>query len=147
MRRRYCRCHGPTGGCAHKTCFRKLPDFREVGNTLRQQYDQAVRVELHKNKNGKEYLKPLEGYSRSFANRLVYLKQSPTYCNKNAELGFPGTQDRQCGDENSCELLCCGRGYHSKVVIVNQRCECRFKWCCYVRCKTCPITTVINRCL
>lgn len=38
---------------------------------------------------------------------------------------------------DSCDVLCCGRGYNSYREVVVERCRCRFVWCCHVTCSTC----------
>ncbi|RUS70048.1 hypothetical protein EGW08_022190, partial [Elysia chlorotica] len=42
--RRVCKCHGLSGSCALKTCWKKMPTFREVGDRLKAQFDGAIRV-------------------------------------------------------------------------------------------------------
>ena len=40
-----CRCHGVSGSCEFKTCWRSLPPFAEIGNYLKRKYDKsAVKV-------------------------------------------------------------------------------------------------------
>lgn len=55
--------------------------------------------------------------------------------------GSIGTAGRPCNKTSKgidgCDLLCCGRGYDTRRVLVTQPCHCTFKWCCSVECKTC----------
>ena len=50
---------------------------------------------------------------------LVYLDQSPNYCLHNPKMGILGTRGRRCSKNSngpdSCDLLCCGRGYNTEV--------------------------------
>lgn len=39
-----CRCHGTSGSCSMKTCFRRTPTMRHIGNVLKGLYDTAVKV-------------------------------------------------------------------------------------------------------
>ena len=58
---------------------------------------------------------------------LVYLDQSPNYCLHNPKLGILGTQGRECSKNSngpdSCDLLCCGRGYNTEVGMTCRRRE------------------------
>jgi hypothetical protein len=38
---------------------------------------------------------------------------------------------------DSCEDMCCGRGYSTISVEKVERCQCKYHWCCYVQCKIC----------
>lgn len=107
---------------------------------------------------------------------LVHIHKSPDYCVTDPARGIAGTSGRACNKTGSgaqsCDLLCCGRGYNTQVrsraqlVLVSlpngpllscvlcrsgrpqvvkhvERCHCKFVWCCYVTCKTCE--TVMDR--
>ncbi|CDS36407.1 protein Wnt 1 [Echinococcus multilocularis] len=41
---RYCRCHGTSGSCTLKTCYRRTPSMRVIGNQLKVKYEQASQV-------------------------------------------------------------------------------------------------------
>lgn len=99
-------------------------------------------------------------------NDLVFLEHSSDYCSYdplsgklfiipihiretkfvytsylNCDSGSIGTAGRPCNKTSKgidgCDLLCCGRGYDTRRVLVTQPCNCTFKWCCSVECKTC----------
>lgn len=38
-----CKCHGVSGSCSMKTCWKKLSDFNATATLLRQKYNQAIR--------------------------------------------------------------------------------------------------------
>ncbi|XP_017464593.1 PREDICTED: protein wingless isoform X2 [Rhagoletis zephyria] len=82
---------------------------------------------------------------------IVYLEQSPSFCEKNLRLGIQGTHGRQCNDTSigvdGCDLMCCGRGYRTQEVVVVERCACTFHWCCEVKCKLCRTKKTIHTCL
>jgi len=72
---------------------------------------------------------------------LVYLRQSPNFCEPDRRTGSRGTHGRLCNRASSgidgCELMCCGRGYNVRRRRVVERCNCKFHWCCYVKCQRC----------
>ena len=42
-----CRCHGVSGSCEFKTCWKSLPQFAEIGKYLKSKYDKsAVKVRV-----------------------------------------------------------------------------------------------------
>lgn len=51
---------------------------------------------------------------------------------------------RQCNKtshgSDSCDLMCCGRGYNPYTDRVVERCHCKYHWCCYVTCRRCERT-------
>lgn len=47
-----CKCHGVSGSCAMKTCWKTLPAFRVVGDALMKKYSKAKFVQAIKGKNG-----------------------------------------------------------------------------------------------
>lgn len=81
---------------------------------------------------------------------LIYYTISPDYCLPDAALGSLGTKDRACDKDSSgsggCRTMCCGRGYKTETVEVRQRCDCKYYWCCYVKCKTCTKVIEVHRC-
>jgi hypothetical protein len=72
---------------------------------------------------------------------LIYIHNSPSFCEKNFRLGSLGTQGRECNltinEPGSCSVLCCDRGYETIISTIEEDCECQFHWCCEVRCKRC----------
>ena len=43
-------------------------------------------------------------------------------------------------------MMCCGRGYDTTRVTRITKCECKFHWCCAVRCKECEDTVDVHTC-
>ncbi|KAL0197353.1 hypothetical protein M9458_005893, partial [Cirrhinus mrigala] len=39
-----CKCHGVSGSCAVRTCWKQLSPFQDTGHLLKYRYDTAVRV-------------------------------------------------------------------------------------------------------
>ncbi|KAL1513967.1 hypothetical protein ABEB36_003301 [Hypothenemus hampei] len=133
-----CKCHGVSGSCSLVTCWQQLANFREIGDYLRDKYDGATEVRV--NRRGRLQLKDPQ-IQIPTAYDLVYLEDSPDYCVRNDVTGSLGTQGRPCNrtspDVDGCNILCCGRGYNTIKAVVKERCQCKFKWCCEVQCKTC----------
>ncbi|KOB75802.1 Protein Wnt, partial [Operophtera brumata] len=70
--------------------------------------------------------------------------------NEAGRRGSMGTTGRECNRTSSgldgCALLCCGRGYNTKKIIVKERCNCKFHWCCRVECNTCIKAVEVYTC-
>ncbi|XP_058804725.1 protein Wnt-5b-like [Phymastichus coffea] len=133
-----CKCHGVSGSCSLITCWQQLAPFRDIGNYLLDKYDGATEVKV--NRKGRLSIKDPR-LSLPTANDLVYLDDSPNYCFANSSLGSFGTRGRICNRTSSgidgCNLLCCGRGYNTQKSAVDERCDCKFHWCCHVQCSKC----------
>lgn len=82
---------------------------------------------------------------------LVYAEQSLNYCNPIERYNIKGTKGRTCSerrsDANSCETLCCGRGYKTEIREEKYTCDCKFQYCCVLKCNTCTRRKVIHKCL
>jgi len=157
-----CKCHGVSGSCVVRTCWRQLPDFRSVGDRLLVRYDAATLATF--NRHGTSLVRPARddndndaGEARRRRRRkskrddgrriskeqLLYVDQSPDYC--------PATGGRRClrrsrrhsGDQAGrlgqadCNTMCCGRGYNEYRRSTTVRCRCKFVWCCRVVCDVC----------
>lgn len=138
-----CKCHGPTGHCLTKTCYRWLPELKDIAQILHQKYYSAIEVRLKKMKKlvSKEKRRKLKRTDLVYTERL-------NYCNSKKSLGIPGTQGRVCinkvpksgNDMTSCKILCCERGYLPIQRKIKVRCNCKFLWCCKVTCELCEKT-------
>ncbi|CAG7818895.1 unnamed protein product [Allacma fusca] len=93
--------------------------------------------------------------SRPKRSDLVYLDPSPNYCDTDSTTGSLGTKSRRCfhrkdlnstGDEQSCDILCCGRGYNTHQIWRRWKCHCKFRWCCEVECQQCQERVEIYTC-
>ncbi|CAG5095487.1 Similar to wnt11: Protein Wnt-11 (Danio rerio) [Cotesia congregata] len=136
-----CKCHGVSGSCSVRTCWRGLDSKgpAAAGVRLFRKYATAAEV---RPKSGSR-LPPLYHHDN-----LLYTTKSPDYCLPDKKRGSLGTVGRQCNGSSAgyegCEYLCCGRGHVTKTREILERCECKYISCCYsVKCKTCKniITT------
>ena len=143
-----CKCHGVSGSCSLKTCWNQLARFRDTGDRLKQRYDGASEVRF--NQQGTYLLQRNRAFNKPTKEDLIYLEPSPDYCVADPATGSVGTHGRRCerGSQgvDGCDLLCCGRGYNSHSSVVSERCQCKFQWCCYVKCKTCETTVEVHTC-
>ena len=147
---RQCRCHGVSGSCTVKSCWNTVPDFLVVGDYLKRKYIQSVEV---LNRPTKRRLRRKERSMRKVPitmEELVHLERSPNYCVRDLSKGIMGTSGRECNRTSSggdsCDLLCCGRGYNTQEVRLVERCDCKFIWCCEVKCRACETVTDVFTC-
>ncbi|XP_073412215.1 protein Wnt-11b-2 isoform X2 [Dendrobates tinctorius] len=139
-----CKCHGVSGSCSVKTCWKGLQDLPHIADELKSKYLAATKV-IHRQMGTRKHLVHKELDIRPVReSELVYLNSSPDYCARNPKLGSYGTQDRLCNKtslgSDSCNLMCCGRGYNVYTETLVERCQCKYYWCCYVMCKKCERT-------
>ncbi|CAF1075366.1 unnamed protein product [Didymodactylos carnosus] len=152
-----CKCHGVSGSCSLRTCYQQLPTFREIGLFLKEKYDSAVEVRFSGhggNKNRQQQTHPqIRTRDRRFAgptkDDLIYIHES-NFCDYNPRIGSFGTKDRLCNKTShgpdSCKAMCCGRGYNTIRKYVQEKCNCKFVWCCSVQCSTCTRLIEIQVC-
>ena len=144
-----CQCHGVSGSCHYKTCWRSLAPFGEVGQQLKLKYRHAVKVSVVKG-----ILKEVKT-KKTAARRdekLVYLDNSPDFCVRNVTAGSPGVLRRICSSEDGgvdkCVSLCDSCRLRSRTVehSIQVFCRCRFVWCCRVQCEQCTKRYSITTC-
>uniref|UniRef100_A0A8R1DZG0 G_PROTEIN_RECEP_F1_2 domain-containing protein n=2 Tax=Caenorhabditis japonica TaxID=281687 RepID=A0A8R1DZG0_CAEJA len=144
-----CKCHGVSGSCVTKTCWKVMPKFDEFAARLHDKYQLAKLVATNDQKlfvrstptssgRSERYLKTMDASSKQMRNELIYLDASPNYC-------AIDVKDRECGE--NCANICCGRGWRTTREIVDEPCHCQFVWCCEVKCKTCKKLEERNFCL
>ncbi|KAG7250539.1 hypothetical protein CRUP_031994, partial [Coryphaenoides rupestris] len=152
-----CKCHGVSGSCAVRTCWKQLSPFHDTGRLLKFRYDTAVRV--HSVTNAATGESELAGSQRRASSTsgtssgssgggggggggggtgvsapsgprptdLVYLEDSPSFCR--ASRYSPGTGGRGCAKDTSCGSLCCGRGYNTATRLTSLSCNCQGLTC------------------
>lgn len=140
-----CKCHGVSGSCQVRTCWKTMTPFGVVGSYLRDKYHNGVLVTVDQSGSGNE-LVVAEGRfpAKPPRDNLVFLEESPDYCVPNSNTGSLGTTGRECNKtapgHGSCGILCCGRGFNTIQIEEKYKCACKFHWCCYVKCKICRRT-------
>ncbi|XP_063933567.1 protein Wnt-11b-1-like [Zophobas morio] len=140
--RTQCKCHGVSGSCNIKTCWKGLPPLIDIGQRLLRQYTNAKEV-------SRSYIEGNFG-KKTGGEQLLFLSKSPDYCTKDMKLGSFGTAGRKCNvtteGPDSCRQLCCGRGYRTLVEEKIERCQCKYYNCCYVKCNICRTMTQVYEC-
>ena len=119
-----------------------MTSFHRIASDLRNKYDQAIHVHERRGSGMKREFVAKNMLSRKpQEEELVFLEKSPDFCDKNRKYGSLGTQSRACNRTSTgpdgCARLCCHRGFVTKRSLVTERCQCKFQWCCSVRCQTC----------
>ncbi|XP_063375984.1 protein Wnt-10a [Cydia fagiglandana] len=143
-----CKCHGLSGSCQLRTCWRATPDFRVVASTIKRQYRKALIVAQEELNNGFSVLRGRpRGRRRSRARpapktSLLFFEKSPSFCEVDPKTDSAGTSGRVCrigrtSRSGSCDLLCCGRGHALIRKSSIKPCNCTFHWCCRVDCQRC----------
>ncbi len=149
-----CKCHGVSGSCPPEllddppqVSWARLHPQRQIqprhprgaGQSHAPQTPHFLKI-----KKPYSYRKPMD-------TDLVYIEKSPNYCEADPVTGSVGTQGRVCNKTlvhhpNGCDLMCCGRGYNTHQYSRVWQCNCKFFWCCYVKCNTCSERTVVYTC-
>uniref|UniRef100_A0A336M0D6 Protein Wnt n=1 Tax=Culicoides sonorensis TaxID=179676 RepID=A0A336M0D6_CULSO len=137
-----CKCHGVSGSCSVITCWQQLTSIKDIAEYLKEKYDTATHVRMNQRKKLQ-----VRDYRRSVPNAedLVYIENSPDWCRQKNNW-WKGTQGRVCNRNSkgpdSClgNNMCCGRGFNTRKLVVREKCNCKFHWCCTVKCRTCVKT-------
>jgi hypothetical protein len=78
-----CKCHGVSGSCTVRVCWRKIKPFREIGEQLVRKFDGATHVQIIDRKKKLRLRPTREDIKRPSKKDLVYLEESPDFCFKN----------------------------------------------------------------
>ncbi|GAB1610260.1 protein Wnt-11b-2-like isoform X1 [Argonauta hians] len=145
-----CKCHGVSGSCNIKTCWKSLADFPIIGVELKKRHSLAVEVKTKRVKKKRVFVPVRKRVQPIRSDEFIYYTKSPDYCHKDPEIGSVGTYGRYCDRHRSgtggCGTMCCGRGYHTFVRTVSERCRCQYVWCCYVKCDACTKRIELSTC-
>ena len=137
-----CKCYPSltTPYCMATSCWKKLAPFEVVASKLREKYREALQVGL--------VPRPYDPINRVVSAKdqnLVYLEDSPSFCEQSHTLGYRGTLGRSCRSdvaEDRCKLfieLCNACNLRVEKVARYKRvnCSCKFIYCCKVECEKC----------
>ncbi|KAK1879803.1 Protein Wnt-9a [Dissostichus eleginoides] len=131
-----CKCHGVSGSCTVRTCWRQLLPFHEIGANLKLLYENT----------SKPPPPPLPGPNDQIPRTmtLLHIEDSPSFCRPSKYSS--GTAARTCYKDNNCDAICCGRGHNTESREVTRPCQCQVRWCCYVECKQCTQREEVYTC-
>lgn len=152
-----CTCSGPVIGSScskDNKCQMKLPTMVEVAKKLRQQYKESQHSKIRQHRpNSPPLIVDKDSHQRVNLNKMIHLKNSPSYCEAVVRYNIKGTAGRDCvvGKHNTssshhCNNLCCDYGYEKYVIEKPKPCKCKFIWCCEVKCETCKERKIMHRC-
>ncbi|XP_049771976.1 protein wingless-like [Schistocerca cancellata] len=126
-----CRCHGVSGSCAAKTCWRRLAPFPRTADALRRRYLSARLLLVPNSHRDLRRAHRTLGWSGRQL-QLLYLDETPPLCS--------WTHGRRCSDADNCAMLCCGRGFHTVRRPLAHKCRCHWlherllcDWCRHSR--------------
>ncbi|GBP31336.1 Protein Wnt-4 [Eumeta japonica] len=130
--REVCKCHGFSGSCTTKTCWKRLGPFGSSMGLLKKHYHHAVKAKLVNFTSKRAISAKVKKRLKVERKGLAYLHKTPNLCS--------GTVNRICRDRDNCATLCCARGYNTSQRVVKSRCRCRMANCCFVECDTFPLS-------
>ncbi|VDK17959.1 unnamed protein product [Anisakis simplex] len=106
--KRECKCHGVSGSCVTRTCWRAVPKLEHFATILKKKYLHAsqvtvapegkslvLRVEKNVGRTGR-YLRKRRSAART---ELVYLDESPDYCKEDPTNEVFSPRGRECGSK------------------------------------------------
>ncbi|KPP67330.1 protein Wnt-4-like, partial [Scleropages formosus] len=82
-----CKCHGVSGSCEVKTCWRAMPPFRVVGNILKERFDGATEAEPRRVGSTRVLVPKNPQFKPHTEEDLVYLEPSPDFCEQDPRSG------------------------------------------------------------
>ncbi|XP_065900512.1 protein Wnt-4-like isoform X2 [Dysidea avara] len=139
--RKECYCHGISGSCSLQTCWIVTPTLNTVGEMLTEKYNEASQVTVSQKDNRPVLIPGNSQYTAPTGKDLVYIEGSPSHCERDEQYGSLGTVGRECDRKpNSimnCDVMCCNRGFRRKIVTFTEDCNCKFIWCCHLKCEKC----------
>lgn len=124
-----CKCHGFSGSCTTKTCWKRLGPFNSAMGLLKKYYHHAIKKKLVNYTTKRAITPKVRRKMEIDKKKLVYLQRTPNLC--------VSTKGRICKDRQNCATLCCGRGFIVGKKSVSSRCKCKMVECCLVKCDTC----------
>ncbi|KAH8409846.1 hypothetical protein KR222_009896 [Zaprionus bogoriensis] len=138
----HCKQSDAQGRCLDEQCVKVLKPFETIAQNLLQMYDDAIQLDTTA-----DNLKIM--WQNIPLDSLVYMQDSPNYCEPEASGRWTGTRGRQCSklqgiggssaERLSCQQLCrvCGLRVRSQHVRSERRCNCKLGWGFRLQCDVC----------
>ena len=147
-----CKCHGVSGSCTFKTCHSELPNFNEVAQKIKQKYDDACLVESNGHSVNTWVAKEEKCSGFTDSDLLYRINDPKAWCQINPRIGAVGVKGRVCNPHStgpdSCENICrqCDRQAITRTVSHTIESECKFEFCCEIRCNRLETTRTEHVC-
>ncbi|MGH0149546.1 UNVERIFIED_CONTAM: hypothetical protein FKN15_024299 [Acipenser sinensis] len=130
--------------------FENSPDYCLMDKAAGSLGTAGGAIQVTMNQDGTGFTVANKNFRKPTKNDLVYFENSPDYCLMDKAAGSLGTAGRVCSKTSrgmdGCDVMCCGRGYDTTRVTRITKCECKFQWCCSVKCKDCEETVDVHTC-
>ncbi|KJH42338.1 wnt family protein [Dictyocaulus viviparus] len=117
-----CKCHGVSGSCQQKTCWKKTASLEHITDYLVDKYARSRMI------NGDQKIKNSD---------LVFIERSPDPCRQQTTSGRVCAWRNETHTQGDCSRLCCGKGFKVAHEVIQYKCDCKFVWCCKLICKDC----------
>ncbi|CBY14836.1 unnamed protein product, partial [Oikopleura dioica] len=91
-----CKCHGPSGSCAQKTCWKATTNTAKMNKIIKEKYESAAKVPVRQLE-----ILPQGVFSSLISDRLIFGKTSPNFCEV--------TRGRVCDATNSSGAGSCDK--------------------------------------
>ncbi|VEL38419.1 unnamed protein product [Protopolystoma xenopodis] len=73
------------------------------------------------------------------------------FCQADSRYDILGTRGRVCNSSSAepddCRRMCCGRGFVTHHHYAMEPCNCKFVWCCEVKCQQCLVLKTEETCI
>ena len=89
-----CKCHGISGSCSVRTCWKGASELATIAATLKMRYMSASKVVRRRVGSRKQFVPKDMDLRPIRKEELIYMAGSPDYCSHSAEMGSDGTQGR-----------------------------------------------------
>ncbi len=93
----WCKCHGVSGSCQQRTCWKRTSTLQTIGEHLTGKFARAHLLESNESSVPRN-------------SELVYIEQSPSFCQPLAHLRTPGVSGRLCNQRNATHTQVCQPG-------------------------------------
>ncbi len=83
-------------------------------------------------------------FTLKILHHIVSKNHAADYYSSGAGVGRPC--NATITGRGSCIALCCRRGHNTERRMVAKKCNCKFHWCCYVKCDMCDEEVEVHTC-
>ena len=131
------------GLCTKENCHQVLKPFEDIAADIRQMYEESIQLN-----NTPQNTRIM--WENIPLDALVYMRESPNYCEPDAVPHWNGMHGRQCStvsngnnltkeERSRCRHICqeCGHTIQSRNIITENRCNCKLTWDFQFHCEMC----------